>query len=314
MNKNAIMTTLRGKFSVAKLKVEKHAPEIMLVAGTVGVVTSAVMACKATLKVNDVLDEAKNSLDKIHTVAEDPDFADEYTPEDAKKDTAIVYAKTGLELAKLYGPAILIGAASIGCLVGSNRILNKRNAALVAAYTMEHDSFKEYRNRLIDRFGEELDRELKYNIKTQQIEETVVHEDGTESTVTREIEVAEINKTSQYARFFDDGCRGWVKNAEMNLYTVLQVQNWANEKLQSDKYLFLNDVYEAFGIPKTEAGQEVGWVYDEEHPNGDNYVDFGIYDPKSTEKRAFVNGKERVILLDFNVDGIIKHLVFKNRV
>lgn len=310
MDKNKIMTTLQGKFSVAKLKIEKHAPEIMLVAGTVGIVTSTVMACKATLKVNDVLSETKNSLDKIHMVAEDPDFADEYTPEDAKKDTAIVYAKTGLEFVKLYGPAVAVGVVAIGCFVKSNRILNKRNAALAAAYMTEHNGFKEYRERLIDRFGEELDRELKYNIKTQKIEETVMNEDGTESTVTREVDVAHINKTSQYARFFDVGCRGWTKNAEYNLYTVLQVQNWANEKLQADRYLFLNDVYEAFGLPKTQAGQEVGWIYDEEHPVGDNYVDFGVYDPKNPDKRDFVNGRERTILLDFNVDGIIKHLVF----
>ena len=314
MTKNKIMTTLAGKVSVAKLKIRKHSPEIMLVAGTVGVVTSAVMACKATLKVNDVLDDAKGKLDKIHTVAEDPDFAEEYTPNDAKKDIAIVYAQTGLEFVKLYGPAVVLGAASIACLVGSHKIMKNRNVALAAAYMTEHTGFKEYRDRLIERFGEDLDRELKYNIKTKEIEETVVNEDGTESVVKSTVDVAHINEHSQYDRFFDDGCRGWEKNAEMNLYHVLQVQNWANDVLQSRKYLFLNEVYEEFGIPKTVAGQTVGWVYNEEDPIGDNCVDFGVYDTKNPEKRAFVNGKERVILLQFNVDGPIDHLVFKNYV
>lgn len=313
MTKAKIITAVTGAVSKAKLQLNNHSPEIMLVAGTVGIVTAAVMACKATLKVNDILDEAKENVEKIHEVADDPKYAEQYTEEDKKKDIAIVYTRTGLNFAKIYGPAVILGVASLACIIGSNHILQKRNLALAAAYMTEHTGFKEYRERLIERFGADLDRELKYNIKTQQIEETVVHEDGTESTVTREVEVAQINKNSQYARFFDDGCLGWVKNAEMNLYTVLQVQNWANEKLQTDKYLFLNDVYDAFGIPKTQAGQEVGWIYDEEHPIGDNYVDFGVYDPKNPEKRAFVNGKERVIILDFNVDGPIKHLVF-NRV
>lgn len=309
MSKTKFMTALAGHIGRASLQLKKHSPEIMLVAGTIGVVTSAVMACKATLKVNDILDETKANIDKIHEVAENPDYADEYTAEDAKKDTAIVYAHTGLKFAKIYGPAVVLGAVSLACLIGSHRILQKRNIALAAAYMTEHTGFKEYRDRLIERFGADLDRELKYNIKTKEIEETVVHEDGSESTVTKTVEVAEIKKYSQYARFFDDGCLGWQKNAEMNLYTVRQVQNWANDVLQTRKHLFLNEVYDAFGIPRTEAGQIVGWVYDEEHPVGDNCVDFGVYDPKNPEKRAFVNGRERVILLDFNVDGPIHNLI-----
>lgn len=314
MSKAKIVAAVTGTVSKVGFQLKSHSPEIMLAAGTIGVVVSAVMACKATLKVNDILDEAKESIDSIHEVSENPDYADRYTAEDAKKDTAIVYARTGLKFAKVYGPAVILGVASLACMVGSNHILQKRNIALAAAYMTEHTGFKEYRDRLIERFGEDLDRELKYNIKTQEIEETVQHEDGTESTVTKTVEVAQINKNSQYARFFDDGCIGWTKNAEMNLYTVLQVQNWANEKLKADKRLYLNEVYEAFGIPKTQAGQEVGWIYDEEHPVGDNYVDFGVYDPKNPEKRAFVNGRERVIILDFNVDGPINRRAFKQTI
>lgn len=314
MSTNKLVKTLAGKASIAKLKLKKRTPEIMLVAGTVGVVTSAVMACKATLKVNDILDEAKYNLEKIHEVTENPDYADRYSEADAKKDTAIVYAKTGLELAKLYGPAVILGVASIGCLIGSHKIMVKRNVALAAAYMTEHTGFKEYRDRLIDRFGEDLDRELKYNIKTKQIEETVMNEDGTESVVTRTVEVAQINEHSQYDRFFDDGCIGWEKNAEMNLYRVLQVQNYFNDVLTTRHYVFLNEVYEEFGLPKTVAGQTVGWFYDKEHPVGDNYIDFGVYDPKNPDKRAFVNGRERTILLQFNVDGPIDHLVFKDYV
>ena len=59
------------------------------------------------------------------------------------------------------------------------------------------------------------------------------------------------------------------------------------------------------GIPATRAGQQVGWIYDKNDPNKDNFVDFGIYDTNRPSNRDFVNGYERTILLDFNVDGNI---------
>ena len=145
------------------LTIKKHSPEILMVAGTVGVVTSAVMACKATLKVNDILDEAKSNIDKIHNVAEDKEFADRYSEEDSKKDLTIVYAQTGIKLIKLYGPSILLGALSIGAMISSNRILTKRNIALAAAYTAVDTGFKDYRKNVVERFGEKVDKELNPN-------------------------------------------------------------------------------------------------------------------------------------------------------
>ena len=305
MKNTELMNKMTRSFGKACLKFKKHSPEILVVAGVIGGVTSAVMACKATLKVNPILEEAKEKLDAIHEYSEHPEFKEKYTEQDKAKSVGIVYAKTGMELGKLYGPAIALGVASIGCVLASNNIIRKRNIALAAAYTTIENGFKEYRGRVVDRFGKELDRELLYNIKTKEIEETIIKEDGTEETVKKTVEVANPNEHSVYARFFDDGCKGWQKDAEMNLFTVRQVQNWANEILKAKGHLFLNDVYEMLGIPKTSAGQIVGWVYDEKHPVGDNYVDFGIYDLYNERKRAFVNGYERTILLDFNVDGDI---------
>ena len=63
------------------------------------------------------------------------------------------------------------------------------------------------------------------------------------------------------------------------------------------------------GIPRTRAGQIVGWIYDKKNPIGDNYVDFGIYDTNKEANRNFVNGYERTILLDFNVEGNILELM-----
>lgn len=288
------------------LKLKKHSPEILAAIGTVGVVTSAVMACNATLKVNDILEESKQQLDTIHEVVENPEMADQYSPEDAKKDTTIVYIQSGVKLVKLYGPAVAVGAASLACLLGSNHILRKRNIALAAAYRAVDRGFKAYRGRVVERFGEELDRELRYNIKAKEVEEIVTDENGEEKIVKSTVEMPEFSDHSEYARCFDETCLGWNRDADYNLMFVKQIQNWANDRLNTKGYVFLNEVYEMLGFQKTRAGQEVGWVKD---GDGDNYIDFGIFDLHDKQKRRFVNGYEKSIWLDFNVDGTIKYIL-----
>ena len=296
-------------------KIKKHSPEILLVAGIGGVVTSAVMACKATTKIDFILEKTKDKVDIIHAGIKNGEVMGKlddgtiglvpYTEKDGKKDLTVVYAHTAVEFTKLYGPSILLGVSSIGCILASHNVIRKRNVALAAAYATVDNGFKEYRERLIERFGKELDRELKYNIKAKEIEETTVNEDGSETTVTKTVEVASPNFGSEYARFFDECSPYWEKNSEYNLMFLLNQQNYANEMLKAKGFLFLNDVYEMLGIQKTKAGQVVGWIYDEENGTGDNYIDFGIHDLYSEAKRRFVNGYEKSILLDFNVDGNI---------
>ena len=309
MTKAEIMSTVTRKLNKVGFTIKKHSPEILAVAGGIGVVTSAVMACKATLKVNDILDDAKNTVEKIHEVREMPEMVDKYTEEDSKKDLAIVYIQTGVKLIKLYGPSVLLGTASLGCIFTSHKILRKRNMALAAAYATVDRGFKEYRSRVVERFGKELDRELKYNIRAKEIEEVVVNEDGTQTSVENTVEAVDPNVYSEYARFYDDGCLGWSKSSEDNLYFLKCQQNHANELLQAKGHLFLNEVYDMLGIPRTKAGQVVGWVYDKDNCTGDNFVDFGIYDLYNERARAFVNGHERTILLDFNVDGNVWDLL-----
>lgn len=311
MKKLAIPNNVTRAFHKVGFQLKKHSPEILVVAGVVGTVASAVMACKATLKVNDVLDKSKADLNKIHEATEKgyTEAGEEYTVEDSKKDLTIVYVQTGVEFVKLYGPALALGALSITGILTSNNILRKRNVALAAAYTAVDKGFKEYRGRVIERFGKELDRELKYNLKAKEIEETVVNEDGTESTVKKTVQVIDSTELSPYMVIYDDGCKGWDKDPEINKFFLVQTQNFANDKLKQQGFLFLNDVYEMLGFPKTKAGQVVGWIYDEEHPTGDNYIDFGMIDIHDERKRAFLNGHERNVVLDFNVDGNILDLM-----
>ena len=296
-------------YNGVKGKVEKHSPEILMGVGVVGVVTGTVMACRATLKLNDILEEAQETRDKIKEVASNPNYEDKYTEEDAKKDLTINYVQTGVKVAKLYAPAVAVGVAGVGCVLASHDIMKKRNVALSAAYLTVDKSFKEYKQRVVDRFGEEVEKEIRYGIKAEEIVETVTDEEGNETTVTETVKTMNPTLYSDYARFFDEASPCWQNDPEYNLMFLRAQQQYANDLLRAKGRLFLNDVYEMLGLEKSKAGQIVGWVYDRENPNGDNFVDFGIYDMSKERVRAFVNGYETNILLDFNVDGNIWDLM-----
>lgn len=306
MSKFAIVNKMSDKLGKTGLKIKRYSPEILLVAGMVGTVVSAVMACKATTKVDDILAEAKENIDIIHKSSENPEMLEKYSKEEHSKALIVVYARTGLKLAELYAPAVTIGVLSLTSILCSHDILRKRNMAIAAAYATIDQTFKDYRKRVVDRFGNDVDFELRHNVQKQKIEEKVVDEQtGKEKKVKKEIQT--IEDYSGYARFFDEASRYWEKDPELNLFFLRAEQNLANDRLKTRGYLFLNDVYERLDIPKTKAGQVVGWIYDPENPDhkGDNYVDFGIYSANHQKARDFVNGYERSIFLDFNVDGDI---------
>lgn len=301
---------LMKTYKKVELKAIKHSPEILAGVGVVGVVGSLVMACKATTKLNDILEDSKEQLDKIKEVAADPAYEEKYSQDDAKKDTTITYVQTAMKVTKLYAPSVILCASSLGCLLASNNILKKRNAALSAAYMTVDKSFKEYRKRVADRFGEEVEKEIRYNIKAEEI--TKVDEDGNEVTETVKVMdgTDDPNSYSDYARFFDESCAAWQNDAEYNLTFLKAQQQYANDLLKAKGRLFLNEVYRMLGIDETKAGQVVGWVYNPDNPTGDNFVDFGIYNMQRERVRAFVNGYEPNILLDFNVDGVIWNLAW----
>lgn len=304
--KTELMNNVTRSLYKVGFKIKKHSPEILVVAGVVGTVVSTVMACKATLKVNDIIDEAKETVDKIHDgVEQNKTTADgeAYTQEIANQDLAIVYVQTGWKLLKLYGPAIALGAASVGCMLASHNIMRKRNIALAAAYTAVDTGFKEYRGRVVERFGKDLDRELRYNIKAQEIEERVVDENGNETVVTNTVEVMDPNCHSIYSVIFDNGNIGWTKNAELNKVFLIQQQEAANFRLKTQGVLTLNEVYDMIGAPRTAYGQIAGWVYTGDGTAGDDFVDFGIFDIHKEGSRDFINLREKSIVLDFNCIG-----------
>lgn len=311
MNKLELVNSMTRTFHKVGFKFKKHSPEILVGAGIVGTVAGAVMACKATLKVNEVVDEAKENIEKIHTAVETgkTEAGLDYSVEDSKKDLTIVYAQTGVKFAKLYGPAIVVGGLSIASILTGHKILRTRYVATAAAYAAVDKSFKEYRGRVIERFGKELDKELRYNIKAQEVDEVTPNEDGSETITKKTVQLTDPNVFSEYARIYDDGCTGWSKDPERNLTFLIMQQNFANDKLRSRGHLLLNEVYDMLGMPRSKAGMVVGWVFDEENGVGDNFVDFGIFDVNKPKSRDFVNGYEKAIVLDFNVDGNIYELM-----
>lgn len=315
MKKVEIVTKVRGAFYKAGFQLKKHSPEILIVAGVVGTVASAVIACKATLKIDEVIEGANEKKRQIYKAKDAADrnqleAGQEYTEQDYKKDLTIVYVQTGVKLVKLYAPAVMLGGLSIASVLASNNILRKRNVALGAAYAAVDKSFKDYRHRVVERFGEEVDKELKYSIKAKKFDETVINPDtGKEKKVKSTVDVSDAEEYSDYARFFDESSPYWEKDAEYNLMFLRAEQNYANDRLRARGYLFLNEVYERLGIKTTKAGQCVGWIYSPDNTTGDNYVDFGIYNINREKNRDFVNGYERSILIDPNVDGCILDLI-----
>lgn len=312
MNKTDIATKVSRNLNKVGLLAKKHSPEILVAVGIISGIGGAVMACKATLKVDAITDKTKQNIEKVHEALESgvTNAGEEYTEEDSKKDLTVIYAQTGIEIAKLYAPAVGLGLLSVTSILAGHNIMRKRNVALAAAYTIVDTNFKEYRERVVDRFGKELDRELRYNIKAVEVEETVVDEKGEEKTVKKTIDVVHhdiegLDGYSDYAKFFDASSAFYDDNAEYNLMFLKKQQEYATKKLRSRGYLFLNEVYEMLGIMQTEAGAYVGWIYDKNDPDDDNKVDFCIYQLYRERNRAFVNGYEPVILLDFNVDGYI---------
>lgn len=299
-NKTEILKSVNGVTSKAVMKLKKHSPEILVVAGIAGTVVSAVLACKATTKVAEILDETKGTLDTIHEGMETGAInGQEYTNEDGKKDTVVVYAQTGMKLAKLYGPAIILGTLSITSILASNNILRKRNVALSAAYAAIDKSFKEYRGRVIERFGEQVDTELKYGIKAKKFEEIEVDpETGKEKKVKKTVMVADPNLQSDYAVYFDSKSRNYETNPDYNRMFLKAQQAFANDKLQTRGHLFLNEVLDDLDLPRTPAGQIVGWTKD----GPDGYVNFRIVE---VERETEDGRHEPALLLDFNVEGNI---------
>lgn len=296
MNLSTIKNAAIGVGSKVKFAVAKKSPEILLAGGIVSVVTGTVLACKATLKANEVLDEYHEKMD---TVAE-ASTCDGYSDEDEARDRLIIKVQTAVAFGKLYLPSAALTASGIAMICGSYGIMRKRNIGLVAAYTALQEAFTDYRKRVVEELGEEKDKAFRHGTHKEKIE--VTDESGKKRKEIVDA-VDEHWTPSGYARIFDETNLHYCKLPESNLTFLRLQQSYANDLLNIRGHIFLNEVYDLLGFPATKAGAVVGWIKGE----GDSYVDFGIYNVKNPKARDFVNGYEKSIILDFNVDGVIWH-------
>lgn len=300
MNKAALLLKGRRLVSKSGLLLKKHSHEILTYGGIVGGIGAAVLACKATLKLEDTLDEGK---DNINYVKESFENVDEPTKEE-KKELSIAYGQVTLDIVKLYLPAVTLGVASVAAILAGHNIISKRSAAYAAAYTSVNDAFKGYRERVAAKYGTEAEQAIYFD----KHDEEIVTENKDGSTDTTTIETSRPNY-SPFSVFFDSTSSEWKNDPEANKYFLMQQENWCTERLKRNGFLTLNEVYECLDLPKTTAGMVAGWIYDEDHPVGDNKVLFNLDDGTSEATRRFMNGLEPIVLLDFNIDGDIYKLM-----
>jgi hypothetical protein len=294
-----ISNAITSRAGTKLLAIQGKSPAILFGAGVLGVVTATVMACRATLRLDDVLTEHQEALTKLNFLDE---HVEEYTEADHSRNKLRLLIRTSGRIGKLYLPGVAVGLVSICALTGSHLILNRRNVGLTAAYAALDKGFRDYRSRVVDEFGRDKDDEYRYG----SIEREIVEETNT-GPVVKTVKSFDPNKRTGYAKIFDESCAPWERNSESNRVFLQCQQNFFNQRLHSRGHVFLNEVYRALGIPETKAGQTVGWALDRNH---DNYVSFGIFENIDDERvRAFVNGNERSVLLDFNVNGPILNVL-----
>ena len=297
-----IPDSLSRAVSQQGLLASDNAPKVLFVGGVVGMVGSTVLACRATLKLESVLDgiEAeKQQAYQVKGLVDSPEYTGEqtYTDKELKKDLTTITVRGLADIAKLYAPAVLLGGVSIFALTKSHNILQDRNVALTAAYAAVEGAYSRYRERVIDRYGEEVDRELRYESETVDIIDEDTGKIITETRVTGA-------PGSIYARWYDEqSSRNWSRDPDINLMFLRQQQTWLNDRLKSRGHVFLNEVYDCLGLSHTREGAIVGWRWGKN--SGDDYIDFGIWDGTHEVVNDFFNGREGAILLDFNVDGPI---------
>lgn len=299
--------TSAAKFAgKAELSIKKNSPEILLGVGIVGFVGTVVLACKATCRADEVLEFHRRKIKDINDAKEiadaDPEGEMSYDVEIYRQDKAIRYLKTTGNLAKLYAPTIAVGTLSLACILTSRNIMQKRYLGVVAAYNGVSAAFEEYRKRVRDEYGEGLDKHFRYGTTYDEL--PVYDENGKKTKEKEKVEKTEtsmVMPNDDSCRFFDSSNPNWDKNPQFSMMWLRGQQNILNDILHTRGHVFLNEVYDALGFPHTPQGAVLGWIDGE----GDNCIDFGLYDPNKEDVRRFVNGVDNVIMLEFNHDGVI---------
>lgn len=298
------MEGFKRAISNLSVKTRENSPEILKVAGVVCFVGTVVLACKATLKVDEIFEEHNEKLDKIKDKAADEEVT-EYTPEDAKKDKVLVYAKTAGKLVKEYAPAIILGVVSVTCFCKSNDILKKRAVAATAAATAADAAYKGLRRKFVDKFGEETVYAVEHGIQAVEVEEETIDDKGKVKKTKKQIAVAD-GRSSMYTRYLTKSNNNWRGGNSDYIEMFLRgQQNWANDLLRSRKYssypyVTFNEILTMLDFDPCPEGMIVGW--DANSEKGDRYIQFDVREVNILNERGEY---EKAFAIDFNVEGII---------
>lgn len=274
----------------AAFEVGKHSPAILVGVGVVGVVASAVGACVATRKVDDILEKHRADMKEIEEVKEypDPKHEGEMIIVDEKERKNLVNGvklKTALEFVKIYGLPVLGMILSIACILGAQAILRKRNAVLTAALASTTKAFDEYRKRVSGRFGEEVERQIRYNMQPNGDPVTVVDMDENGKSHKSKIQPMAIDMTTiqpdDNLIYFVRGYSKLWRDSDTYNENVINtiIADLQDEYSRKHTALFRNDISKVFQADGTAGGQALGYNYKDGDSLDITYTKTDFIDP-----------------------------------
>lgn len=277
------------------LYAKKYSPQILTAAGIISGIAATVVASIKSTKLKDIIEQEQEEIDNIRCTF---DKAEGLTEQAFRKDLTKAYFRMGGKIVKLYWPAAILTVGSVTCILVGHGIMTKRAAALATAYAGLANQFESYRKEVTEKLGVEEEKKIFINSATEETEEV-------DSKTGQKIK--KFNDYSQYCKIFDEFNDHYSPYSGDNFVFLKGCQNMANDLLHTRGHVFLNEVYTMLGFQHTKAGAVCGWL----DGHGDNFVDFGIFDRRNGDmiNSAFINGDEKSIILDFNVDGPIYNLL-----
>jgi hypothetical protein len=226
----------------------KHSSEILTSIGIAGMLTTTIMAVKATPRAVILIDHEiyrRNSNEN----ADDP--IDRLEPMNVIKTTW-----------KCYIPAAITGSLSILCLVGASSVNTRRNAALATAYTISESALKDYQEKVIETIGEKKERDVRDAVAKERINRDPVK--------NHQVIITEKGNTLCY-----DPISGRYFKSDME--TIKRAQNELNRQMLDEMYVSLNEFYDKLGLKNTFMGDDIGWNV------ADGYLDLSFSSQISDE-------------------------------
>jgi len=318
MMKLQVISKIKSVTKLTGLKIDKISPEIFIGVGIVGFVGTVVAASVATVKAKELLEEASKDIEAVE-LAREKYTEEKYSEEDYRRDQIVVRVQTGMAVLRLYAPAIILGGLSIASFVRSHHILSRRNLALMAMYKALDEGFMKYRARVIEDLGPEKDWAYFNGYRETEVTDTVVDEEtGKKKKVKRTIAEAQVVPPNPYGIWFKEGAtKEWRGNRALNMWFLRNQMKFLNQLLQNQEHVFLNEVFDALGMERSEHGQFVGWIKD--NPNADGFIDFGFDDPynlrqKNEEEMHQIELEQSeygpdAVYISFNCDGIMHDMI-----